>query len=254
MQGGYLNPSGVVRIGNTIVRSQDHLWPAAVSEALLVIQQRGFTACPREVTRLSPHSVVMTYLPGSSLRCPIPRWATSIPTLVRVTRLVGAFSLAGTNIRSKLAYSDWLLPSASSGDVFVHGDPHPTNIVFNRRRHPTALIDFELATLGTHNWNLVSLLYAWVPLEPIASSCWSAFPTLSLGPRLDVVLRSWPMQTSRDVLISAATEFLHWRKGVINLLAEHGNPGAVRFVADPAEFERRYTYSLTLLSTLLGRL
>lgn len=250
LDGGYINQSGIIRQGQSVLRQQGHPWPEAVSEALDILSRRGFRHCPQELRRIDPCSVVLTYMPGRALQSPVPRWAASPETLRRVTRLVRNFSVAAEGIRKELSHSDWLIPEMSKGNVLVHGDPHPTNIVFNMRRHPTAIIDFELATLGTHEWNLLSMIFSWAPLEPINLTCWRRTPDLRIGERIKLMLANWPTPCTSDELAETGRAFITWRQTWIAELARLGNPGAIAFI-EAANFHSRYQYAFDLIERSL---
>jgi hypothetical protein len=246
LRGGYLNESRITRQGRSVIRRQDHPWPLAVSDALDVLVRRGFKRCPREIKRLDPCSVVLTYMPGRALPSIVPRWAASTRNLLRVASLMQDFSLAAQGIGKELRYSDWLIPPMSDGDVLIHGDPHPTNIVFNTFRRPTAIIDFELASLGTHDWNLISLIFSWAPLEPLHLTCWREIPSLSAPERIATILEYWPPVSPAEQFLETGRAFIKWRQKWITELARLGNPGATAFINDP-NFEKRYQNALELL-------
>jgi Phosphotransferase enzyme family len=246
LHGGYLNEPGVSRQGRSVIRQQDHPWPLAVGEALNALSRRGFKHCPREIKRLDSCSVVLTYMPGKALPSLVPRWAASTKTLLRVASLIRGFSLAAQGLGNELTHSDWLIPPMSDGNVLIHGDPHPTNIVFNVYRRPTAIIDFELASLGTHDWNLISLIFSWAPLEPVPLTCWREISSLHVGERITTILEHWPPAGPAEQFLETGRTFIKWRQTWIAELARLGNPGATAFINDP-NFERRYQYALELL-------
>jgi len=249
LQGGYLNDGKIVKQGDYVVRRQDHPWPEAVDEALRVLASRGFRRCPQPVARIDACSVTLTYLPGKALGSPVPSWAASHGTLIRATRFVSEFSVAAQNMRSSIVHSDWLSPSSPDSDDLVHGDPHPTNLIFNALRRPTGIIDFELATLGPGIWNLMSLIFTWVPLEPLSVTCWRHAAVRSPDERLRAILRHWHVRASAQELTDACHDFIRWRKGWIKALADMGNSGAKGFAADP-DFDRRYTHAIEVMDSI----
>jgi hypothetical protein len=184
-------------------------------------------------------------MPGNALPDPVPRWAASMTILQRVTSLIRGFSLAAEDIGHEVMHSDWLIPPMSDGAVLVHGDPHPSNIVFNICRRPTAIIDFELATLGTHDWNLISLIFSWAPLEPLQLTCWTDFPSFPVAERIAAILTFWPPASSRVDFLQTGRTFIRWRQAWIAELARLGNPGAAAFINDP-NFEKRYQHALDI--------
>jgi hypothetical protein len=250
LSGGLLNDSRIVKVGQTVVRSQDHLWPLAVSEALAVLRSRGFAGCPRELRRIDDCTVVLNYIGGHSLRQKAPRWASTTRTLIQVTDFVKEFSLAGSDMRGTVTNSDWLTMPAGGGEVFFHGDPHPTNIVFGHLRRPKALIDFELATLGTHYLNLLSLIFSWAPLEPQHLSWWRDSKALPVRERVRIIVERWQPGVSQVELIAVGLDFISWREEWIAHLGRLGNPGALKMISDPT-FQHRLTYARALLGEVL---
>lgn len=252
LHGGYLNDGRITRQGRHVVRRQDHPWPEAVDEAMELLASRGFTCCPRLVARIDPCSVTLTYLPGRALGNPVPRWAATASTLIRATRFVSAFSVAATGLRYSMTKSDWLCQTDSAGDDLVHGDPHPTNLIFSTFRRPTGLIDFELATFGPGIWNLISLIFGWAPLEPVNLTCWRYVPGLCPDQRIQTILQNWHSRVSRPELLAECHSFVRWRKSWIKALADLGNEGAQRFAADP-EFDGRFSNAIRLMTAVCER-
>ncbi|NJC12944.1 aminoglycoside phosphotransferase (APT) family kinase protein [Micromonospora profundi] len=251
LHGGYLNGGRIKRVANKVVRRQGHRWPLAVEEALGAMARRGFTGCPRQIRRIDSCSVILTYMPGFALPGTLPRWAAQPSLLTAVTRFMQRFSFASAGIRQEIRHADWLAPPMSDGDAFVHGDPHPTNIVLNGRRDPTAIVDFELSTVGTHDWNLISLVFAWAPLEPIELTSWERLGSaLEPAERAGRILRQWGSSSSAAELLETGRAFVEWRKRWIRRLAHEGNPGARQFLADPL-FDARYASVLRMLRAAL---
>lgn len=249
LRGGYLNDGKVMKQGKYVVRRQDHPWPRAVDEALHELASRGFKHCPQPVARIDACSVMLTYLPGRALGNPVPRWAASSGTLVRATRFVSEFSIAAHNMRPSVTNSDWLSPSIPDGDDLVHGDPHPTNLIFSVLRQPTGLIDFELATLGPGIWNLVSLIFTWAPLEPVSVTCWRDATACDPRDRIQTILQHWHIHPTAPELVDACHDFIRWRKSWIKNLADMGNTGAQHFAADP-DFNRRHAHAIRVVRSV----
>jgi hypothetical protein len=252
LQGGYLNDGRITREGRYVVRRQDHPWPEAVDEAMEVLAARGFICCPRLVERIDSCSVTLTYLPGRALSSPVPRWAADARTLIRATRFVSAFSMAAAGMRASMAKSDWLTQPDSAGDDLVHGDPHPTNLIFSPCRRPTGLIDFELATLGPGIWNLISLIFGWAPLEPVNVTCWRYVPGLCPSQRIQTILRHWYRRVSAAELMVECHNFMRWRKNFIGTLADLGNHAARKFATDPG-FDGRFSHAIRLMTAACER-
>jgi hypothetical protein len=227
--GGYLNRGRVTRSGQRVIRRQDHRWPLAVSECLTEMAGRGYRSCPVVIDHPDPCTAIMSYMPGSALTDPVADWASDIAILQRTTDFLRNFSAKSADIRSIIRNDDWLVAPPEEGEAFVHGDPHPTNIVFDQNRNPTGIIDFELATVGPHDWNLASLLYTWVPLEHPSLTCWRNVVGLSRTERFAAVLRRWPPIGSPVDFVRTTKEFVEWRKGLFVVLADAGNAAALEF-------------------------
>jgi aminoglycoside/choline kinase family phosphotransferase len=135
------------------------------------------------------------------------------------------------------------------GDDLVHGDPHPTNMIFSMFRRPTGLIDFELATLGPGIWNLMSLIFTWAPLEPLSLTRWRDAPVRCPRERIQTILRHWHARASAQELVEACHDFIRWRKNWIRTLAVMGNPGARSFVADQ-DFDCRYAHAIEVMTSV----
>lgn len=245
LSGGYLNAGRVTRLDHAVLRQQGHPWPRAVSQALDELQRRGFTGCPRELKRIDDNTVMLTYVTGYVPPDPIPTWVSRLDVLDQVTDFIASFSLAAEGIPTRLHDQDWLT-SPMNGNVFVHGDPHPTNVVFDEARQPTGLIDFELATVGSHLSNLISLVFTWAPLEPVRSTSWRLHGTLDPLVRVTRIVRRWPRIVESEQLAAALDEYIAWRKAWISELAIRGNAGALRFRNDPS-FHDRYDYARLVL-------
>lgn len=250
-RGGYLNRTRVIRAGNKVVRRQDHPWPSAIEAATRTLAAKGFTGCPRLIRRIDPSSVILTYMPGIAIPDPTPGWAAGSDLLRRVTYFLRDFSRAGENAVDK-GVKDWFTaPLDDNGSVLIHGDPHPTNVILGADREPTALIDFELATVGIHEDNLVSLMFAWAPLEPVELTTWRR-----LGKRIDPeqrireMIQCWGPGILGAGLVTRVDNFLAWRKAWMIKLAAAGNKGAREFVEAPT-FEHRFHFAAELARTVL---
>lgn len=250
--GGYLNRGRVSRLGDYVLREQDHTWPRAVSAALQELARRQYSRSPTVVTQPSPSTVLLTYIPGLALTDPVPTWAEEKAVLLQVTDLLRELSSMSAGMRQAVPYDDWLIPPESEGDVFVHGDPHPTNIIFDEGRKPIGIVDFELATVGTHDWNLASLLFTWVPLEPTELTCWRQSVDLSPSGRISAIVSHWPPESTISDFLLTAKLYVDWRKKVFQALARTGNAAAKEFIANP-RFLQRHAHAVELLIAALSQ-
>lgn len=187
---------------------------------------------------------------GIEVTDPVPSWSTGSEVLLDVTDFLRRLSSSSEGIRNTLTHDDWLTPPPPDGSFFIHGDPHPTNVIFDDERRPTALVDFELATVGPEDWNIASLMYTWVPLEPVELTCWRNVQDFSPMQRLYAVLERWRPSMPVSTFIEHVTNFIHWRKQIFEALATVGNPAARSFVDAPT-YEIRHTYAVKFLTEAL---
>ncbi|MCU1622083.1 MAG: hypothetical protein JWL79_928 [Frankiales bacterium] len=221
----YLNGGRVERTTRGVRRSQQHRWPAAVTEALLMLRQAGFAGAPLVLEQAAAGTVELTWIPGRVLPDPVPRWAARRSVLRSVIDLVAAATRSGTGVGSRLVSHDWLVPPMA-GDCFIHGDPHPGNVVFERRQ-PVGLIDFEVATVGSDITALASLIFGWAPAEPLPITPWRGrVSDADAAARVREIARRWPTAHGPEPLVGAMGEFLDWRAGWLRLLSNAGNQNA----------------------------
>jgi hypothetical protein len=250
LSGGNINVDGIARNKNTIIRHQDHAWPEAVSQSLAIVRDRGFRHSPYEVERIDANCVILSWGRGRSLPDPVPRWAATYKALARVTDFIAAATEAGHGIGFLIDKHDWFTP-AMPGVDFIHGDPHPGNVTFDRLHRPVGLIDFELATIGSSLTALASVLFSWGPLEPIALTPWRGrLDTGTLASRMQTVIRRWPGPIDRDDLLEATQVFLRWRTSWISSLAGLGNAAADSLANSPS-LELQCACALAVLKDLL---
>lgn len=244
--GGYLNRGRVVHSGERVIRRQDHRWPLAVSECLHEMAARGYRESPVVIDHPDPCTAILSYMPGVALTDPVADWAGDISILQSTTDFLLDFSAKSAGIRSLVRNDDWLVVPPETGDAFVHGDPHPTNIVFDQNHKPAGIIDFELATVGPHDWNLASLLYTWVPLEHPSLTCWRNVASLSRTERFAAVLRRWPPKSSPVDFVNTARAYIEWRKKLFIVLADAGNAAAIEF-STSSTFHVRHSTAMSFL-------
>lgn len=231
--GGYLNKGHIIKDGNTVIRKQVHPWPEAVTGALRTLHVRGVRGCPTVLRRIDESTVILTFIRGEALPDPVPDWASSESLLQEVTIFARGWSNASREVQRDIAFTDWIAPTTIPGPDFVHGDLHPSNIVFSSARRPVGLVDFELAHVGATDLNLASLLFSWTPLEPQAHTCWRQSGHLDFGRRFAMILKVWQYTEGRETLRQTIRAYITWRRNAFMALAAYGNQTARLYISSP---------------------
>lgn len=242
LPGGFLNRGRIFRRGDFVVRKQDHRWPRAVSEALSELAARDVDSCPQVIAQPNPMTVILTFMTGIEIADPVPEWAASLNVLLEMADFMRSFSDMSHKVREVVTYDDWLIPPPAVGSVFTHGDPHPTNIVFDEQKHPSALIDFELATVAPEDWNIASLLYTWAPLEPTPLTCWRNEANFDPTERFHAVLDRWQPRTTTMKFKENLDDYIAWRMRTFEELAGLGNQPA-RYFTNMPSYTARHQYA-----------
>jgi hypothetical protein len=233
--GGCLNRGKITLLDNTVIRRQSHPWPRDVGRSLAALSRSGFDRCPQVLHQPDDKTAILTYMPGHALPDPVPAWAAQPGVLHDVTLLCRQFSDAAQTVPSPhRRQEDWASELPSSGGTFLHGDLHPSNIVFDEAGKPTAIIDFELATVGPWMWNLTSLLFSWTPFEPVDLTCWRSTPWISRVERCRQIITVWQFAENLSAIGDALLEFMEWRYLTFIRLARAGNEVAATHL-DPSE-------------------
>jgi aminoglycoside phosphotransferase (APT) family kinase protein len=155
---------GIVRIGDTVrrpVRSST----ASVHAFLAHLHARGFTGAPLPLGYDELGREVLTYVPGDVPREPLPDWATALPVLEQLARLVRRLHDAAEGFvpAAEAVWGGRAIHSLDGLRLVSHMDYCPGNVVF-REGLPVALIDFDLARPTTRLADVVNALYWWAPL------------------------------------------------------------------------------------------
>lgn len=160
--GGTANRGRVVRVGDTVRRPRTAA-SHAVHAVLRHLEQVGFTGAPRLLGTDDRSREVLGYIEGDVPVAPYPAWALTDGTLAEVAGLLRSYhdAVAGFDPRG---YHWALRPVTGFGPALVsHNDPNLDNVVFrDGRAH--ALIDFDLASVGSRVWDVATAARLWAPL------------------------------------------------------------------------------------------
>ena len=164
LHGGTANRGQVVRVGDTVRRPQRSTSPA--THALLRhLADVGFPGAPRFHGVDEESREVLSYLPGSPVLPPYPRWALTDEALVSVALLLRAYHRAVASFDPSPHRWPPSPPAAYVDGLVSHNDLALDNVVFRDGR-AVALIDFDLASPGSRLWDVACAARLWAPVRP----------------------------------------------------------------------------------------
>jgi hypothetical protein len=152
----------VVRVGDTVRRPRTAA-SHAVHALLRHLEQVGFPGAPRLLGTDDRAREVLGYIEGEVAVLPYPGWALTDEALAGVAGLLRGYhdAVAGFDPRG---YHWALRPVTGFGPPLVsHNDANLDNVVFREGR-AHALIDFDLAGLGSRVWDVATAARLWAPL------------------------------------------------------------------------------------------
>ena len=163
LHGGITNAGLVSRVGETVRRPQRPKSPA--THALLEHLERvGFEGAPRFLGIDDRGREVLSFIPGEAAIAPYQDWALGDEALVSVAELLRRYHDAVASFDP--TGHDWppSVPSAFQDGVISHNDPNLDNVIFAGER-AVALIDFDLASPGSVEWDVACAARLWAPLR-----------------------------------------------------------------------------------------
>jgi hypothetical protein len=164
--GGTANRGLVVRVGDT-VRRPLRASSTATHALLLHLATAGFRGAP-EFLGIDPQGrEVLSYVPGETVTAPYPTWSMTDEALDSVARLLRSYHEAVADFRGDGLEWAEPVPAAYVTGLVSHNDPNLDNVVF-RDGHAAALIDFDLAGVGSALWDVATAVRLWAPLRPEA--------------------------------------------------------------------------------------
>jgi Ser/Thr protein kinase RdoA (MazF antagonist) len=166
------NTSAVVRRGAAVVRPA-RPWTPAVQALLRHLEDRGFAGAPRALGLDGEGHELVSFLPGTVPRYPLPAAVLTDDALSAVARLVRAFHDATVGFRPPSEARWWRMPGApEDGEVVCHNDLAPYNTVYDGGL-PVAFIDWDTASPGPRVWDVAHAVWRFVPLtagaDPVAA-------------------------------------------------------------------------------------
>ncbi|MBH5316267.1 aminoglycoside phosphotransferase family protein [Paenibacillus sp. GSMTC-2017] len=181
LPGGNVNQ--VLRIGDTIHRSAKK--NQYVHDLLLHLEKCGFSKAPRFLGIDEQGREMLTFIPGvvpGNDYPDIPSYMWSDASLIEIAKLQRQFHDATVGFTSEAMPTN-AYPDSTLNEIVCHNDAAPYNIVFSDQ-HPSALIDFDLASPGPRIWDIVYTLYTTVPLSSFEPTGTDESSTISYSPEL----------------------------------------------------------------------
>ncbi|HZI97956.1 MAG TPA: phosphotransferase [Actinomycetales bacterium] len=232
LAGGTANTGLVVRVGDTVRRP---LRPtSAATHALLRhLEHVGFSGAPRWLGVDDRGREVLSYVPGSAVTPPYPRWALQDDALVSVARLLRRYHEAVRSFDpAPHRWSPTLPPSFRGEGLVSHSDLNLDNIVF-RDGQAVALIDFDLAAPGSRCWDVACASRLWAPLRsPVDVD--DARRARALA-RFRIFVRAYgPTGATVESLVEAVRANHEWLYDIVGAAAVAGHPGFSEYWTDAA--------------------
>jgi hypothetical protein len=162
LPGGTANRGLVVRVGGTVRRPRTAT-SHAVHALLLHLERTGYPGAPRVLGVDEQSREVLGYIDGRVATRPYPAWVLTDAPLTSMADLLRGYHDAVARFDPR-GYHWALRPVSGFGPALVcHNDPNLDNVVFrDGRAH--ALIDFDLAAVGSRVWDVATTARLWAPL------------------------------------------------------------------------------------------
>ena len=203
--------NSVQRVGTT-VRRPSGPWTPAVQHLLGFLERAGVEGCPRPLGTDEQGREVVSYIEGSVAMRPWPETMLSGTGIVDASRWLHRYLEAAAEYTA-LPGAAWRDPEAAArqqpGEVVLHGDLGPWNMIFSDVGDFVGVIDWDLAQPGRPELSIGQLAYYHVPLrdDDHAAQCgFSGGIALDRGARLLLIGSVFRM--SAEQLIQAALDYL----------------------------------------------
>ncbi|MCW2507472.1 MAG: aminoglycoside phosphotransferase [Modestobacter sp.] len=220
--GGTANRGRVLRIGDTVRRPLRPTSPA--THALLGhLGAVGFTGAPRFLGVDEQGREVLSYLPGTAITPPYPAWALTAEALTSVAHLLSDYHRAVSSFDPAPHAWPPSPPAPFAGGLVSHNDVNLDNVVFREGR-AVALIDFDLASLGSRVWDVACAARLWTPLRPDRHIDDARRGQVLARFRLFVDSYGLP-DADRDDLVTAVRHNHEWSYDIVGTAAANGHAG-----------------------------
>ena len=222
LRGGTANRGLVTRIGGTVRRPQTSA-SVSVHALLRHLEAKGFDGAPRHLGEDAAGREVLSYVEGDVPIQPTPSWAYADSTLVSVADLLRRYHEAVADFDPTPFRWGTRVPDRYRGALVSHNDPNVDNVVFRDGR-AVALIDFDLASPGSVEWDLAAAARLWVPLQDPQD-----IPAAVAGrveERLRLFADAYRLDGERRrEMVLAIPRTLEWGYDIVREGADGGHPG-----------------------------
>ena len=239
LRGGTANHGRVIRVGDLVYRPRGP-HTQAVHSLLAHLEARGFDGVPRARHTLRD-SEALTYIEGSAATEPLEDWALRPEALHSVGTLLAEYHRNAAGFDGSRLQWQRPIPARWRGDVVMHNDTNPGNVIFRDGR-AVALIDFDLAAPGTAAFDLAVAACFWVPLrEPVDVQDSRRGQALE---RLRLLLDGYGADARlRADVTEACPDANEWIAGIIRDASVQGHPAFGRvWATQAAAFSRAATW------------
>ncbi len=222
LRGGTANRGRVTRIGDTVRRPQDEL-SESVHTLLRHLEDTGFQGAPRHLGGDAAGREVLSYLEGDVPIQPVPSWAFTDSVLVSVAELMRRYHHAVEDFDATPFRWRTKVPDPYRRGLVSHNDPNLDNVVF-RDGKAVALIDFDLASPGSVEWDLAAAARLWVPLRDPEDL--PAEVVDRVEDRLRLFADAYGLTgEARREMVHAVPETQVWGYDIVREAARDGHPG-----------------------------
>lgn len=169
------------------------------------------------------------------------RWAAELETYKRFPEWTGRAELG--DVAAVGAWLDAHLPARISPGI-IHGDYHIGNVLYNENGNLSAIVDWEMATLGDPLMDLGRLLATWPDGDSAQVLSMRVEPSDGFPTRQEMI-EHYRVQSQRDLSDLAWFEILACYK--LSILLEGSYARAQAGQADPATGARLHGIAVALL-------
>lgn len=234
-------PHRVYRRGDLIARKVGP-WTPAVQSLLRHFENLGITEVPRTFG-ISPDGFeLVSFIEGN-----VTLWPHERDSVIRSEGLLCAVAATLRRLHDasesfcapKDAAWQYLPEGPRTGPIICHNDHGPWNTIVRGGR-VVGVIDWDMATPGTREWDLACAAWHWVPLytdEEILSSGWRTLPDRSA--RLRLFSRAYGLRDVRSLFPVIRQRQISTLKYVEWSHSHPNEPGADVWLRVPIEAVQR---------------
>lgn len=206
--------ASVVRVGETVRRSQDR-WSPAVHDLLLHLEAVGFDGAPRFLGIDESGREILSWISGDPGTRPWPAALLTDQGVEAAARLLRRYHDAVASFRPSPDAEWWIgKRPLREGEIVCHGDVGPWNTIW-RSGHPVALIDWDFVEPAPAIVDVAELAFFITPMGDSAAAAASGLGSAALRRRLHRFCEAYGDVEPSAVLSQA---LLHWEEDTRRIL------------------------------------